>query len=348
MDGVPAKQKWPGRVAVWVALAVFPVLCLITLGVGIHFTMQTWKVRHWEAVLCRISRAELKVPAEIRHSGEVRPSIDYEFQWKGEPVTVRDTAWHFTDLDKRDGRVGEMEEVLALIRAWPQRWCRVNPADPQQSEIAERSYAEALVFLITGGVGFLICLCVILCTVRPERNFLPPRLRRVLGIMGNLAAILLCAAIGTLFILTPHGRYSKEAETQFIKVPCSMVVSTARTRFAPDVLFRYEWNRRQWHSNNLDFKKNYTGWSAQDVVDRYPAGSSQHCWIDPERPWVAALERNFDAAWKAWVIGGFFFTIPIVALVLWVRRGFRFDCPANPEPSPAPSEVPPRQDRMSS
>jgi hypothetical protein len=117
----------------------------------------------------------------------------------------------------------------------------------------------------------------------------------------------------------------------WISVPCEILESGVRTHSGDDgatysieVLFRYELKGHEYLSNRYHFLSGSTGGyqSKAEIVEKIPPGTRTVCYVDPETPHEAVLQRGFS--------GDFFFAvIPFVFVlvgaggVVLVRAGAR-------------------------
>ena len=88
--------------------------------------------------------------------------------------------------------------------------------------------------------------------------------------------------------------------------------------YSVDVLFQYKTGGHTYFSTTENFSDGTSSrwWKdwASDFVARFPAGSQTRCWVDPERPWLAVLEKNYRALWLPIVVGAFFAFLGAVGL----------------------------------
>lgn len=103
------------------------------------------------------------------------------------------------------------------------------------------------------------------------------------------------------------------------ELPCVIESSTVRshssddgTTYSVDILYRYEIDGRVYRSNRHDFFR--VGSSSgregkSDIVRGYPRGSKQRCFVDPDDPYSAVLDRGLSL----WVL---LMLVPIVLLAL--------------------------------
>jgi hypothetical protein len=154
------------------------------------------------------------------------------------------------------------------------------------------------------------------------------------------ACLLIFAGSGGLCIYLAVRDDWKAVEPRLREVPCTIVTGGVKSSrrsgahsgsvntYSPDILFRYEWEGHVWHSSWVDFSRNSVRssdrGSSEETVARFPAGSRQKCWVDPERPWVAVLEKNYGPVWVLWLCGTVFGSIGLLGLALWFSRGILF------------------------
>ena len=94
--------------------------------------------------------------------------------------------------------------------------------------------------------------------------------------------------------------------------------------FSVAIRFRYTFRGRAYESGRYDFEPGSSSGSdaKQEIVDRLPAGSETTCWVNPERPSEAVIDREAGSwAWFA------LFPLPFLAVgtggIWWVIRARR-------------------------
>ncbi len=127
----------------------------------------------------------------------------------------------------------------------------------------------------------------------------PGRGRLVMLIVGTIFSLVGALIFVFLFGL-PALRLARA--TTWVKAPCTIVASTVRswstddgTSYRPDVHYEYFAGSREWRSNRVDFFSALSSGrdQARAVRDRYPVGSTHHCWVDPGGPSRSVLDREF-------------------------------------------------------
>lgn len=291
----------------------------------------TIKVRAWDAVPCTVLRAEVE-PKGTDMKGKFQSAVKTELTWeyKGTRYTGgkldADTGFHAAE------GVNAQEELCHHLRRRPQQTCHVNPGDP--SEAILRLPAWWPVFAFCGGaVVFLIVGVAVLRSAR--RISQTPRTPGTASRPGLCVAlfmgIMTMAGGGAVWWFAIRGATDWSAVSERMKeVPCTIAASAvdehrsssrsgSSVTYHPEITFRYEWDGRTWHSEWLNFNKSPSSHSARSeaeaTVRHYRRSSTHTCWVDPEQPWVAVLEKTTAKLQWLW--------IPVAILVL-VGAGLAF------------------------
>lgn len=116
------------------------------------------------------------------------------------------------------------------------------------------------------------------------------------------------------------------------ETPCTIVSSQVGehsdsdgTTYSVDITFAYEVDGAEMRSSDYDFSKgSSSGYDRKKaVVDRYPPGSRAVCYVDPENPRRAVINRNFSAGYLIGLfpllflfagLGGLIWAVP------WARK----------------------------
>jgi len=293
------------------------------------FDLETWT---WPDVPCRIVSSEVVDTGERDEPYEA--VVRFEYVQQGDPF-VGDR------LRRRAVASSSWARMVERVERYPvgsDSRCRVDPDDPTVA-VLERSAPWVLlmlplplVFVAVGGIG-------VYAMVRRDRGGRPrpsPISREggraknaawipiVLGVVFTLVGGGLFIALGVLPVLRLADARGWQA------TPCTIVSSSVRshasddgTTYSVDILYEYESLGRTWRSNRYDFvggsSSGYDG--KQAVVDRYPAGSTSTCWVDPDDPSQAVLDRDPSVRY---LIG----LIPLIFLVpglgvLWMGLRMR-------------------------
>lgn len=129
----------------------------------------------------------------------------------------------------------------------------------------------------------------------------------------------LFAAMGGLFLFFfARGASQVVAARGWEEVPCEVVSSEVRehsgddsSTYSIEVTYRYRYDGRDFESSRYQFLSGSSSGreGKQRVVDRLPPGGPCVCWVDPENPSEAVLERGFTSMY-------WFALIPLVFVLI--------------------------------
>ncbi|MBK7878771.1 MAG: DUF3592 domain-containing protein [Planctomycetes bacterium] len=160
------------------------------------------------------------------------------------------------------------------------------------------------------------------------------RSRRRLGPVGTLVVCsiaflvgLLVLVFGTLLPLIKQG----ESE-HWIARPCTILeASTERHTsgkghgtYGAHVSYRYELAGVEHTGTRLSFAEVHTSDpdDAREVAARYPVGTTVTCFVNPEDPTEAVLDRSASGVWLPTLVGVVFLVLGPLIFVLRKLRGF--------------------------
>jgi hypothetical protein len=126
--------------------------------------------------------------------------------------------------------------------------------------------------------------------------------------------------IAALFLWLMGRSYLRARDmTQWPQVPCLILRSEVAERriaenVAPDyrfaVLYRYGFAGRDFESDRWSLRGSMPRSEAsavEELVQQYPVGSTQTCWVNPKQPEIALLKLDSRAAgYSLWFPGLFF------------------------------------------
>lgn len=337
---------------------IFGLIFLIAGGLlawflGFRLMNRAGEVESWEKVPCRIQRAELQVK-----TGGAEPAFStdaaYDYQYGGKSWTGSSVF----DGDPPD-HANEVEEVLHGLRTASAPVCLVNPANPVEAVLVPPSRTGSYVVLAISAVFALVGILLVSSALFQSEGS-----SRGGPLAGFIFSVIFAAGGGTSLWFASRDNW-KEVSARMQNAPCTIVSSRVKTSTStskgrtktthrPDILFRYEWDGRAWHSEWTDFSKNSfsssSRSSAEEIVRRHPAGASQSCWVDPQQPWVAVLEKETRGAWLLWTLGfvfggigalGLLYFIGKVFLLGWLLRSESKNGSTPPPMPPSPPAGPP-------
>jgi hypothetical protein len=216
--------------------------------------------------------------------------------------------------------------------------CRVNPDRPAEAVLHRRSPAFGLlvlfpmIFVLIGAGG-------IYAVWRPEKPEAESTsisreglIRRRAWLLPIVLGTIFAVVGGALFVfigVLPALRLIRASG--WIETECTIVSSTIRshtsdegTTYKVDILYEYEAGGNRYRSNRYDFVDfSSSGYSGKRViVDSHPAGSTAVCYVDPDDPTRAVLNRQFRASYLVGLLP-LIFLLAGVGVLTWGLRQHR-------------------------
>jgi hypothetical protein len=285
------------------------------IAICIMLVVPMLKLRAWEAVPCTVLRAEVE-RGIIDFQGNPQFTVKTELAWEYQGVRHTggkpdaDAGFHTAES------VNSMEEFCHVLRRQPQRTCYVNPDNPSESILRLPEWWPVILF--TALASMFIFVGVVL--LRGSRHATGEPGRRTRGRAGAMVALVIgltCAAGGGAiwwYAIRSATDWSAIAP-RMKELPCTIAGSTIKedrgsgrnrtVTYRPVITFSYVWDGRTWYSEWYNFNRNASGSSkrsdAVEVVQRYPRNTTHSCWMDPEQPWVAVLEKDGSGFQWAWI-----------------------------------------------
>lgn len=299
--------------------SLFLLLCLalgllIAWGTTAEFA-RTIASRSWPTTDCLILSSRVEVPAA---SGE-EFLFHAEYRYRaGGAVRTGDVV--------RPGYEGsgDSADAYRMAAAYPagaRVTCWVDPDRPGDAFLEHRSLWHGLTVLVAlpflaGGAGGLWALWGGRWRTRsgaPKRSPVAALGRRWTGgSSGCLAAffgLFLLVGLGVLWLTLIGPGLGAWRARGWVATPCEVVSSQVETHpsdegdptYSVEVLYRYRIDGREYHSNRYHFHTGSTGGyeGKARAVERLPAGARFTCWVDPDDPSQAVIERGLGR--EAWI-----------------------------------------------
>jgi len=309
------------------------IFCLVILliGLSVQFLL-SWALWRdlapslWDETVCTVRASSIVDPA-TPYDTEYRVRVEYAYEHDGvEHVSTQIGRSYTGDSDYRTAF--ELEARLAEGAEVP---CFVDPDDPSEAVLVHRVAWSIvpimllpLLFIFFGIVGL----------VGWWRRHGPGRRRhggggvvlRRGGTAVGLAFFGVFLAAGLLFLYFGMAgpMLRCRAATGWDAVPCTVLsvryVAYAGdpddpTEYSPDIVYSYRRDGREYRSNTWDFAE--TSWSDPETVEailaEFPAGETRTCFVNPDDPGDAVLDREFDSS--LWLMG--LFALPFLAIGAW-------------------------------
>ncbi len=153
------------------------------------------------------------------------------------------------------------------------------------------------------------------------------------AVLFILPFVLIGAAIFVGMGLRPM--WQAQAAQRWIEVPCTIEYvelkssrdSDGDTTYRIDVLYRYRYDGTDYISDRYDFSFGSTNVGVdgmREAVSALNKQKSRVCWVDPQDPTSAVLERRMGSfAWFGLIFGAVFAGLPLLAMIFIVRGAAR-------------------------
>jgi len=303
--------------------------------------------RGWEATPCEILASEVQENLEAEDYGFFRFSVRYAYEVAG----TRRTSTQYAIGQTATGDYAEAARLADRFRAGTEARCFVDPADPNESILVrEWPWTETL----------FAPMCFVLFVVGVLGLYLLRRRERVAALWARIEAafdrkdgwkraaliifsvFILLGGMGLACLLGPIFRIVEARGRP--ETPCTVLVSRVRphggeqTAYSPFVFYRYRVGGKEYKSSRYKFSETARSEyrDSKEVVDRLPPGTETVCYVNPEDPFEAVIERGmtFGDTLAASIvllffvvgIGGLFFTLRS----LLRRRDARAPSPLSP------------------
>ncbi len=299
------------------------------LGMSIQFALsiigevrQEYQTRFWTETPCRIIQSE--VAKEQNRSKPYCAAITYRYDYQGE-------TYDSDQLELKPEYSGDYQKAQALIDRYPVdsvAVCYVNPVDPAQAILQHGSlnaiWALLFVtpFVLIGGALVLLPWWSKTGQAGKQKSVAPQSLTHQVRRGGSgcliwFFGLFLLSGLGILYGMFVVPWLNYRDSLNWTACPCviesSQVISHYDgdgTTYSIDILYRYTFNGIEHKSNRYDFFSGTTSGRRkyQAMVNRYPAGSEGRCYVDPDDPSQAVLERE-------WLRDKIFLLIPMVFVI---------------------------------
>lgn len=291
-------------------LVFFGMGLLFCVFIGREFFLNL-QTRGWTPTECVIVESRVE---ENRQSSD-NPygfEVRYEYQWQGR--TYSSSQW-----SRKNTRFDDYSKAQRLASQYvldTKATCFVDPGTPRSAVLEKPTLwigLAVLVPLIFVGVGLVGIIAIWRSGEAKEKS--EERIlsnRPALSERGTKLGRVACAIFFSVFFLIGS------VVTYLVTVRPMMGILTARhwqettcrilssnvqshrsktTTYSVDVLYSFEFNGREYRSNRYGFTTgSSSGYKGKaEIVARYPAGTTAVCYVNPNDPTEAVLERGFTA-----------------------------------------------------
>jgi hypothetical protein len=282
-----------------VALGIFTGFgALITLALVIDF-LQGVATYGWDETTCTIEHSEV---VERPEYDEFEFVTTYRYYQRGEEYRAADYRHSYTGSDS----ASEAHRLAARYPVGESVPCYVDPDQPWSAYLRRANLWRGLfvlvplLFVAVGVFGFWM-----IKSPAPEQLAQPEgKLSgiKVVGGMFFLFGMFFLMGFGMLipFFILPALKVVEARSWQ--PTTCEIVSSGVRTHsgddgstYSVEALYRYEIDGREYTSNRYQFmggsSSGYDG--KAEAVAKIPAGNQAECFVNPDDPFEAVIDRGF-------------------------------------------------------
>lgn len=295
---------------------------------GVQF-LENAATYSWAKAPCDYERVEI----QTNPSSEENPfdlAVNYRYRFEGQHYVS-------TQVSRSGGHSGSEYEPLALRRKAMQAEgggvCYVDPKNPMEAVLERRGLSSALWLLFP--IPFLaIGIAVLYGGIRALRKGNaendPPALddsseklngRRAAMVVGG---IFFTIGLGLLWPLGIKPVSEMLSSNDWVETPCEVIWSRVvehrgddSTTYSPDIFYKYKVDGVEHRSNRYAvFSGSSSGRSSKvKIVNAYPSGSQQICYVDPSLPERAILKPGFSAMALLGLLPLIFVVVGLIAMV---------------------------------
>ncbi len=275
---------------------------VITVVVAIDW-LQGVDTYSWEATTCTIESSRV---VERPQSADYSFEVSYRYFKRGEELRSETFQRAYSGTED----VAETERLAERYRVGAEVPCWVNPDSPSESCLRRANLWRGFFILVpllfvAVGAGSLWFLHGRSKAEGPGARGIAPASSRsafkTVGLLVGFFAVFFLVGAGMLipFFILPVLRVVEARSWQ--GVPCEILSSRVRSHSGDDgntysieALYRYEFDGRQHRSNRYQFLGGSSGGheSKAAAVEKIPAGSTATCYVNPEDPFEAVIERG--------------------------------------------------------
>lgn len=337
MPDASAKPRRGFRnVAATIFLGLFTALGLLaTVAVAIDF-LQGVDTYFWQETSCVV---EASRAVERPEYGDYVFEVTYRYHFRGEQLTGSDYRHGYSGSESPS----DAQRLAARYAPGSEVACWVDPDEPARAYLLRANLWRGflifvpLLFVAVGGGSLWLVHSLGRPRQPAETKTAPAKKRKPFK-----AAMVGVAFFGVFFLfgigfLVPFFVWPAlqvvEARS-WRPVPCEIVSSGVRTHsgedgstYSVEALYRYELGGREYLSNRYQFMSgSSSGYESKaEAAARIPAGETVTCYVDPDDPFEAVIERGFTGDY-------FFGLIPLLfalvgaggmATVIWGARSLK-------------------------
>ena len=287
----------------------------------------------WNETECLILESGVDEHPEAGEASEAyRFKVLYTYSVRG----TRHTSDRYRPGYSGSADISEARGLADRYRPGSRVRCYVNPAEPGSATLRRSNLwlgvviLFPLVFVAVGGGGIYG-----LWRVGGEGSA-APRLQKAIEanprgcLIGFFAIFLLAGAGFSLFFVRPALKVLAAKSWQ--PTPCTIVSSQVRSHagedgatYSVDVLYTYAYGGSEYKSNRYHFLGLSSGdyGTHERIVRRLPPLTRTTCYVNPEQPSEAVLNRDFSGEYALGLLPLVFVAVGLGGIIFTLRGAFR-------------------------
>lgn len=309
---------------------------------GVKLLPRALEVKGWRATPCEVTHWAVQVIPDESAVYKVAVEVRYTYDFEGQ----RHEGTVYDALNARDPKINEAEEEGVKARQGP-ALCYVNPDEPSEASFRPASFwlsggliaGGVMLAFLGGGIASSALLKLGRKLVSPSGG--APRSGCVGALVLPIAGLLFVGAAALVWKLALYDRLDGSAlESRLKATPARVIASgthatksgnhqarpSSKRKYRPKIAYQYEFAGRTWHSDWLDFDPHSVTSSrrqAEEAASRYPVDKIVTCWVNPDAPWQAVLEKRQTSPIWLWLIVLLFGGVGFAAVGWGILRAVR-------------------------
>lgn len=290
---------------------IWTVFTSFFLYFGVSTFHENWQRSKWPQAKCEVKQLVVK---DLRKKDPIfQAKAKFQYQWQGKTYTGKKVwAKKLGEDDYED-----LGELLQRHRQGELKQCYVNPEDPEDACLIldENGVWSGLGLILFAGcfVAIGVALMAVGLTAKRKKKAALSSASDKDGKVPLLLAVPFCTLFGgagiavLIFAVLPQWQQYFAAQ-KWQETPATVVWSQVEshrgddsTTYSVNIFYRYEVEGQKYRSNSGGlFSGSSSGREGkQKIVDQNPRGTSRICYVNPEKPWQALLER--EMGWVSWL-----------------------------------------------
>ncbi len=318
-----------GKIIMSLFFGIFLFMGLATTFLMASGFVEEFKASRWIPTSCKIISSSVETG-----SGDepYRAIVRYNYNINGQ--SFLSDRLYYSENSTSD--YNDAQAVVLRYSAGAPASCLVNPDNHSEAILEAGSYLAyfgiffPVIFVLVGAGGlYFVWFFKGASLSGPAARSISKRAR---GNHGRTVALIVGGAfmvfggVFSLFFVSPSLQLLDAHN--WIETECTIISADVQshrgddsTTYSIEILFEYHWGDTTLRSDQYDFADwSSSGYdSKQEVVDSYPAGSRALCFVNPDKPFIAVLDRDFQLKY---LIGLFplVFVVAGLALVIFTTK----------------------------